>query len=312
LNKSQTIVQSLIILSLGMLFFIKQSESRDVIDGVIAIVNEDVITLSEFIERLPDQDTKITPQQEKKVLDQMIEQKLLEQEAEKLGITVSDYEVDSEIRSISTRFNLSDEQMEDVLKRENLTPRAFREQWRMQLLSQKVVSAKLRGQLAVTDDEVKEYFQKHYGGNETVEEVQIAHILISPDSVGGDAQARNKADEVAKLARSGNDFGTLSREYSNDTMSAVRDGELGYFKKGDLVESLEQTILATPEGGIGGPVRSPAGYHVIKVLDKKKGLSSLDDVRDEIKEKLYREKAEKEVAEWIDEVKSAAYIDLRI
>jgi len=312
LNKSQTIVQSLIILSLGMLFFIKQSESRDVIDGVIAIVNEDVITLSEFIERLPDQDTKITPQQEKKILDQMIEQKLLEQEAEKLGITVSDDEVDSAIRSISTRFNLSDEQMEDVLKRENLTPRAFREQWRMQLLSQKVVSAKLRGQLAVTDDEVKEYFQKHYGGNETVEEVQIAHILISPDSVGGDAPARNKADEVAKLARSGNDFGTLAREYSNDTMSAVRDGELGYFKKGDLVESLEQTVLTTPEGEIGGPVRSPAGYHVIKVLDKKKGLSSLDDVRDEIKEKLYREKAEKEVAEWIDEVKSAAYIDLRI
>ncbi|MDA2918619.1 peptidylprolyl isomerase [Desulfobacterota bacterium AH_259_B03_O07] len=312
MRKSKIILHTLYIFLLILPLFARYSIAREVIDGVIAIVNEDVITLSEFIERLPDQDTKLTPQQEKKILDQMIEQKLLEQEAEKLGITVSDDEVDSAIRSISTRFNLSDEEMEEVLKRENLSPQAFREQWRLQLLSQKVVGAKLKGQLAVTDDEVKEYYEKHYGGTETVEEAKIAHILISSDSVDGDAQARNRADEVAKLARSGSDFGSLAREYSDDPLSAVRGGELGYFKKGDLVENLEQTVLTTPEGEIGGPVKSPAGYHVIKVLEKKEGVSSLDDVRAEIKEKLYREKAEKEVTAWIDEVRSAAYIDLRI
>ena len=104
----------------------------------------------------------------------------------------------------------------------------------------------------------------------------------------------------------------MAKEYSNDTASADRGGDLGYFKKGDLVESLEQAVIPIPVGEIAGPVTSPAGYHIIKVTDKKTGTSSIDDVRNEIKEKLYREKAQKELTAWIDEVKNAAYIDVRI
>jgi parvulin-like peptidyl-prolyl isomerase len=294
------------------LTFVITSSARNVIDGVIAIVNDDVITLSEFEEKLPNQNVKITPQQEKIILDQMIEQKLLEQEAEKLGIRVSESEVDNAITSVIGKFNLSDDQMKEVLAKENLTPQQFREQWRLQILSQKVIGAKLQGQLAVTEDEIEEYYKANYGSDERIDEAKIAHILITPDAAGGEEQAKQRAEEVAELAKSGEDFGELAREYSNDTISSVKGGELGYFRKGDLVESLENVAYSTPVGEIGGPVESPAGYHIVKVLDKKTKEGDLDDYREEIKEKLYREKAQQELGAWIDEVKSSAYIDLRI
>ena len=300
------------IFTVSFVTFTNISSARDVIDGVIAVVNDDVITLSEFEERLPHQNVKITPQQEKTILDQMIEQKLLEQEADKRGIRVSESEVDNAIANVMGKFNLTNEQMKEVLAKEHLTAAQFREQWRLQLLSQKVIAAKLQGQLAVTDDEIEEYYKKNYGAGERVDEVKIAHILITPDAAGGEEQAKQRAEEVAKLARSGEDFGELAREYSNDTISSVKGGELGYFGRGDLVESLENAAYSTPVGDIAGPVESPAGYHVIKVLDKKTNEGTLDDYREEIKQKLYKEKAQEELSAWIDEIKSSAYIDLRI
>ena len=297
---------------ISLFLIIKSASAKEIIDGVLAVVNGDVITLSDFTKRLPSQNTNITPQEEKKILNQMIDQKLLEQEAEKLGISVTDSEIDAAIDSIKSRFNLSEEQMEQVMKKENLTPEGFREQWKLQLLSNKIMGSRIRGQIAVTDDEINKYYEENYGETESLEEAKIAHILISYDSATGEQKASEEAEQVAVLAKSGKDFGALAKEYSDDTFSAARGGELGYFSKGDLVQSLERAVEATPVGGIVGPIESPAGFHVIKVLDKKSAIKSLDEVREEIREKIYREKAEKELAAWIDEMKRAAYIDLRI
>lgn len=286
--------------------------ARDVIDGVIAVVNDDVITLSEFESKLPEQTGQITPQQEKTILDQMIEQLLLEQQAEKLGINVSESEVDMAINNVMGKLNLTDDQIKEVLAKEKLTPEQFREQWRLQILSQKVIGAQLQGQVAVTEDEIEEYYQANYGRDQRVDKVKLAHILITPQAAGGAEQAKQRAEEVADMAKSGEDFGKLAREYSGDTISAVKDGELGYFKRGELVESLESAAYSTPVGGIGGPVESPAGYHIVKVLEKETSEGDLDSYRDEIKEKLYKEKAQRELTEWIDDVRRSAYIDLRI
>jgi peptidyl-prolyl cis-trans isomerase SurA len=291
---------------------IKSASAKEIIDGVLAVVNGDVITLSDFTKRLPSENANMSPQEEKKILDQMIDQKLLEQEAERLGISVTDSEVDAAIDSIKSRYNLTEEQMQQVMKKENLTPEGFREQWKLQLLSNKIIGTRIRGQIAVTEDEINKYYEENYGETESLEEAKIAHILISFDTTAGEQKAREEAEQVASLAKSGKDFGALAKEYSDDTFSAARGGELGYFKKGDLVQSLEGAVESTPVGGIVGPIESPAGFHVIKVLDKKSAIKSLDEVRQEIKEKIYREKAEKELATWIDEMKRAAYIDLRI
>lgn len=315
------------------------AHARETIDRVVAIVNDDVITLSELREMaLSINPTSTAPIDENAVLQQLIEQKLFEQEAEKHGIKVSEAELDASIEQVKQKYNLNGEQMTEVLKKQNLTPESFREQWRLQTLGNKLLESQLKNKIVVTDDEVIKYYNENYGGSATTgdttsstvsaetpaEQVRIAHILISADS----PDAEKRAEEVAELAKSGKDFGELAKQYSDDNLSADKGGDLGYFKRGDLIEALEVTVDNTPVGEVSGPVESPAGYHIIKVLERTKpesaGKESKPDeksdkvpaideaTRKEITETLYRQKAEAQLKEWLDKIKEEAYIEVKL
>ncbi|HET7290472.1 MAG TPA: peptidylprolyl isomerase [Thermodesulfobacteriota bacterium] len=330
-----------VIASLGA--SIAAAGARETIDRVVAIVNEDIITLSELRElALSINPTSTEAIDENAVLQQMIEQKLLEQQADKMGIKVTEAELDASIKQVQQKFGLNDQQMQEVLKKQNLTPESFREQWRLQTLSNKLLESQLKNKIVITEEEIQDYYVKNYGGGgtateseETVsvdtqgggEEVKIAHILISANT----PDAEKKAEEVAEMAKSGKDFGELAKEYSEDKLSADKGGDLGYFKKGDLIETLEVAVDSTPVGGITGPVESPAGYHVIKVLertgaekaekddkdkDSKKDSGKVmaidEDTRKEITEILYKQKAEAQLKTWLDKIKQEAYIEVRL
>lgn len=307
------------------------AQSRQTVDRVVAIVNDDVITLSEVRELALSMNPTSTEQiDENTVLQQMIEQKLFEQEAERRGIKVSEAELDASIEQVKRKYNLNDQQMEEVLKKQNLTPESFREQWRLQTLSNKLLDSQLKNRIVITDAEIQKYYNENYGGGGTVtttspaesdEQVEIAHILIS--SRNPDAQ--QKAEEVAEMAKSGKDFSELAKEYSDDTLSADKGGNLGYFKRGDLIKPLEVAVENTSEGDVTGPVESPAGYHIIKVLERTKTESSEEEKSDsttelaidettkkEITDILYRQKAEAQLRDWLEEVKKNAYIEVKL
>lgn len=191
------------------------AESRENVDRVVAIVNDDIITLSEMNEMVTSINlTNNQNMDQNQVLQQMIEQKLFEQEAEKLGIKVSEAELDAGIAQVKQRFNLNDEQMAEVLQKQNLTMESFREQWRLQTLSNKLLDSQLKNKIVVTDQEIAEYYRQNYNGSGApagapstagapssgpAEEVRIAHILISANSP--DAAAR--AEKVARWRKRG-------------------------------------------------------------------------------------------------------------
>ncbi|MEM7009146.1 MAG: peptidylprolyl isomerase [Thermodesulfobacteriota bacterium] len=308
--------------------------AQEVIDRVVAIVNDDLITLSELKEASLTLDPASNEQMDDRtLLNQMVESKLFEQEAEKRGIKVSEEELDASIEGVRARYNLNEDQMEEVLKKQNLTPEAFREQWRVQLLGNKLLESQLRNKIVITDDEVREYYEQNYGEidyseafsstEDSQEEVEIAHILISPES----PDAVQKAQEVAQLAKSGDDFSTLAREYSDDSFTADKGGNLGTFKKGDLIETLEVAVERTSVGDVTGPVESPAGYHVLKVLkrtkadnnnkkdDKKSAQSELDipeSQEEEIRDIIHRQKAQEQLKTWLEEMRESAYVEIKL
>jgi parvulin-like peptidyl-prolyl isomerase len=306
----------LFLVSLWLFSFSKPSISGEVIDRVVAVVNDDVITLSELKEEVQIFDNKSPgdTQTQGQVLENMIEVKLLEQEAKKLGIHVTEKDVDAAIDGVKAKFNLTDEQLAEVLKKQNLTPQAFREQWRRQLLANKLIGAQLQGQIAVTEDEIKKYYEENRGKLESSSEIRIAHILIPVASPDDEEQAQKLAQEVAKLATSGKDFGELAKKYSKDASSAGNGGDLGYFKKGELAEVVEKAIEEAPVGEIVGPIRSSDGYHIIKVIDKKRSeTASLDKSKeDEIRETLYQQKVENAIKAWLEDVKKTAYIEKKL
>ena len=305
--------------------------AKEVIDRVVAIVNDDLITLSELKDTSLSLDpTSQEPLDDRTILNQMVESKLFEQEAKKRGLTVSDEELDASIAEVRSKYGLNEDQMEEVLKKQNLTPETFREQWRVQTLGNKLLDSQLRNKIVVTDEEVVEYYKQNYGEmdyssnfTETSEEevVEVAHILISPDT----PNAEDRAIEVAELAKSGNDFGTLAREYSDDSFTADKGGNLGTFKKGDLIEQLEIAVERTPEGKVSGPVQSPAGYHILKVI-KRTGPDSVqtkdepagdetfisDSQKEEIRQVITREKAQAQLKTWLEDMRSKAYVEIKL
>ena len=302
---------------------IQPTAAQETVDRVVAVVNDDVITLSELKDMaLSLNPTTTQPLNDRELLDKMIEQKLFEQEAEKRGITVSEAELDASIEGVKQRYNLNDEQMAEVLKRQGLTPEGFREQWRAQTLGNKLLESQLKNKIVVTDDEIRRYYERNYlgGGSngQALEEnkVRIAHVMISYKT----QDAEQVADQVADLAKSGEDFDNLAEKFSDDASSADNGGDLGYFQKGDLIDSLEYAVTATPVGSITGPVESPAGFHIIKVLERTEPdyetedsdaeLIAIDDAtKDEIRETLMREKAQTQLKTWLDGIRENAYIE---
>ena len=288
------------------------SYATEVIDRIVAIVNDDIITLSDFnkyIVSLPVQTVEINKDQ---ALNDLVEQMILTQEAAKLGITVTDAEIDRSIENVKGRLDMSDEQMNEMLTKQNLTTEQFRNQWRLQILSGKLVSTLVKGRIAVTDEEIKDLYKQYYGEIENADEVEIAHILISFDA-SEEQQALQKANKVAELAKSGSNFSKLVLEYSDDTFSKDKEGMLGYFKKGELVSELEDVVSVTEVGKTSGPVKTISGFHIIKVLDRKTlDESSVDQYREQLRQEIYKQKVTKELEKYIDGIRENAYIEIKL
>jgi peptidyl-prolyl cis-trans isomerase D len=161
----------------------------------------------------------------------------------------------------------------------------------------------------VTDAEVEAYYKEHGSEFEEPKRVRVAHVLVRVPPVGGsDAEnaAKAKVEDVIKRARGGEDFAKLAREISEDKASAAQGGELGLVGPGELVAPFEQAAFALKKGEISDPVRTPFGYHAIRVLDVREGgKSPLKDVAGKIKETLSAQKAERAAAARAEEVKTA-------
>lgn len=279
--------------------------ARVLLDKVVAVVNEDVITLRELEETEKkinkSTENQITPDQ---ALEQLIDRTLIEQQAEKMGVSVSEQEIDATIEVLRQRYNLQGDEMKEALEQQNMTEEEFREQWRYQLLTKKVLDSKLKGKVAVTRDEIREYYEENYGEITTTDEIRISQILVEDES---------EAQKVAELARSGEDFTQLVVQYSKDQTSASEGGDMGFFKKGDLIEPLANAVEGTETGQIAGPVQTPAGYHILKVTDRKSAGDGLaESTRVEIRETIYNQKVQEVLESWLTEVREEAYIEKKI
>ena len=303
--------RTLITAAAALLIMTSMTFAREQVDRVVLVVNEEVITLTEFLNEAKKNGINMEEAgMENKFLEQIIDKTIVEQEARQTGINVSDEELDFTLKEIKSRYKLNEKEMEKALKKQNMTEESFREQWRFQLLTQKLMEAKVQGNVAVTDQEIKEYYQQTYGDyDEDISEIRIAHILIlnsGPDSL-------QKATKIADEAKAGEDFPKLAKEYSQDSMSAQNGGDLGYFKKGDLVESLEFAVQDVQINEVVGPVESPGGYHIIKVLDKKDSKIGIpQSYSNEIRNTIYSQKAEAMLKEYLTSIKETAYIERKL
>ncbi len=303
------------------------------LDGVAAVVNHEIILLSEVDSRAnmalaaisSDLSAEQKSAREREIrlqaLDQLIEEKLLQQKVQEHHIAVTDEEVDGQIEWLRQRNRMSEEQFREALKVEGQTMDGLRAQLRGQLEQQKLLDTQLRdnpelrARLLVTEHDIDSAYQARYASEKAKEQIKARHILIrlAADATAEQQQAAlAKAREVLALLGKGEPFEKLAADYSDDTSSTV-GGELGWFRRGDMMPDFEDPAFALTKGATSQPVRTSLGYHIIQVTDRKQeGPPDLDKVRDQIRNQLAREKFQEALDTWIKMLREQSYLDIKL
>lgn len=295
-------------------------QTTQLLDGVAAIVNDDMITISEVRETMGVEAEQLRQQYHDdalrerladlyhRALEQLIEARLQIARAHALNLQVDDDDVTRHIQMLQKRNEISDDQLNQMLKSRGLTMEAYRTQVQEGLLIAKVVNAEVRSRLVIQDTELRAVYQKQRERYRVPGELTVSHILFLIDSPGGETQARQKAAMVLRQLRNGADFAAMARKYSEGP-SAERGGLLGTFRAGELLPEFEQAALTLKAGEISDVIQTRAGLHIIRVEAKQEGgYRSFDDVQEAIKTELLQSKTEQKYREWLATLRQSAYV----
>ena len=229
-----------------------------------------------------------------RVLKGMIDVEAVCEEAKKDGLTPSEEEIDKAFDELNKNL-YANENYKKILEDLKISDTCIKSQVEKTLTIQKYTE-NFDKNLKISDEEMKKYYEEHKA-DYYKDEVKASHILISTVDDNGKElseakkkEAKKKAEEVLKKAKSGEEFSELAKEYSDDPGSAAKGGDLGYFTKGQMVQPFEEAAFSLKSGEISGLVESEYGYHIIKVYDKIDKQLTFDEVKDEIKKTLTEDK----------------------
>ncbi|HEY5718938.1 MAG TPA: peptidylprolyl isomerase [Gammaproteobacteria bacterium] len=254
--------------------------AADTIDTIAAVVNDGVITSSELNRRLrlvrdQLQQQKSTPPPapvlERQVLERMIVEELQMQSAAQSGISVDDIELNNSLRDIARRNNMNLLQFREVLERDGYDYNRFREDIRKEMLMTRLRERQVNSKISVSDQEVEHFLQREASFGERNVEYRLGHILVSvpegasPEQIG---RAREKVERLLRQLREGADFSALAIAES-DGQQALQGGDLGWRDSGQIPRLFGDSARALALGAVSEPIRSPSGYHLVKLLDKR-------------------------------------------
>ncbi len=265
---------------LGLWLLSSAAGATELLNAIVAVVNEDVIVRTELEQgvkivqaQLQDQGKPVPPrrQLEHQVLEQLIRKRLQLQQAKKLGIEISEAELTKALSNIAARNGLTLEQLQQVLENSGMRYEDFREDTRTQMLIARLQAQAVIQNIQVTEPEIDRFLRRE--GDKLIEReaVRLGHILIAVSETASEAtieKARKKAQRLVKKLRSGADFAEIAQRES-DGQRAAEGGDLGWFEMAAVPSLVEELVYELDKGEISDPLRSPSGFHIIKLIDLK-------------------------------------------
>ena len=302
-----------------------------VIDRVVGVVNDDIILQSELDERYEPALADLTRQMEsspahtrdaqaivlkRRVLDALVDERLLVQQAQQLKLGVTSEEIDRAIEEIRRQNNVDLDELMKALKQQGMTMAQYRQDLRRQILRLKVINAAVRSRVAVSDEEVRVYYEQNVRKMGVQRSVRASHVfLLIPDGATPAEVERKRrlAADLVERARGGEDFGKLARQYSEDPATKEEGGDLGYFTRGSLPPAVEEIVFNMEVGEVRGPIRAARGFHVIKLQDRKdEGVKPLAKIKEQLRQQLYQQEMEKATKAWLADIRRKAHVELRL
>lgn len=290
----------------------------EVVDRIVAIVNEDIITLSDIKKvdlnirialstkyQGPELEEKIESAR-KELLEDLIEKKLLLAKAKEDGIDVEN-EKKMVIENILKENNLSSEKdLEEIMKNEGINYSAWKEELKNNLLQQKVIRKYVDSNISVDNAEMLEYYRKHPDEFTEPEEVKIKGIFFE-DKEGVEERMKKIEEELKNKS-----FEDVASIYSEGP-EKERNGDLGTFKKGEMDKNLENHVFSMKVGELTPWIKTSKGYYILKLEERKEAkLKSFDEARDEILDKIIESKREPLLKKFFEDLKARSYIKILI
>jgi len=254
----------------------------------VASVNGEIIKKDDFIKATISQNGQ-------SILDGLIENALIRQEAKKEGISVTDQEVQDRINSFKTAFG-SQDKFNSFLSTYGLTEETLKEQLLPQMLAEKLITK----DKIITDKELMDFFVKNKSSFDVKEMVMVRHILV---------KTQEEAQEILNELKKGGDFAKLAKERSIDTATKDQDGEIGWIGRGIVDPALENVIFSLKKGEMTPIVKTAFGYEIAEVQDKKQARSiTFNEVKDQVKERYIADIVQKTYSTWIQGLRVSSNI----
>lgn len=297
----------------------------EVLDRIVAFVNNDIISLQDLeresrgvVERIRNanqgSDTRVQVFQAKhEVLEQMIDKLLVKEEVERLGIKITEDEVDRAVERIKQDNSLNKEQLIARLEREGSSLEELREQVREEIQRARLLDREVRARVVITDEQLRQYYDANkdeFMGKNRLR-LKIILLPVSHEDTSEKVKAtRALADRLAQEIHNGKSFEELARIHSQGP-NAAGGGDLGYLKWEDLAPYLKKAIAGLKAGDVSDVIESPYGFQLVKVVEKETtGVKSFEDVKEQIRAQLYREQLNKRYQSWVAGLREKAYVKI--
>ncbi len=302
-------------------------ENIQVVEEIIAKVNGDIITRTELDRsraqlraevqqartRVPDPDAALR-EREKDILRDKIDQLLLIQKGKEVGINV-DPEVSKQLNDIKLTYQITDDEKLAALVKEQtgMSFEDYKNEMKNSMLTQRVIRQEVGSRVNVPRQEVIDYYEKHKQQFVREDMVFLQEILVSTQGKdeAGVAAAEKKANDLVARARKGERFSDLARDNS-DADSAKSFGDIGGFKRGMLRKELEDTLFAQERNYVTDPMRMDNGFLILKIVERHKpGQAPLEEVENEINERLFMPRFQPRIREYLTQLRQDAFLEIK-
>jgi peptidyl-prolyl cis-trans isomerase SurA len=296
---------------------------QDIVEAIVAVVNDDIITLSEYKQehasrvrmlRAQLEGEELSQQEEflkENLLESLITDKLLLQEARKLGLDVTE-QVRMTLENIKRENNLaSDEQLQRALAQQGITYEGFVKQMEQNMLKQNIIFSEVGRKIVIDDSEIVSYYKVHQ--DEFIEPIEytLKMIYIAQDGKSPE-DIDSKKMQVNQKLEAGEDFGQVAAEFSEGPEKDSQ-GDLGSFKQGELQKDLELSVEGLKEGDITPWLNMQGAWYRLKLVEKKdRRLKEFQEVRKEIEGILFEERQQEELEKYMLDIRNKSYIKILI
>jgi peptidyl-prolyl cis-trans isomerase SurA len=306
--------------------FRANAKSAETVDRIVAVVNDDVITLTElntlikpYIEKirtlgyLPEKEKQMIFKVRDSMLHRLIDEKIEDQEIKREKVEISEHQIDQTIERIKEANYYTDEDLRAGLAKDGLTMDEYRKRIREQMLRTRLVDFNVRSKIVITKEDIKAYYEKNldkYGGNQ---KYHLRNIIMTVPTFADSnkrLEIKAKMDEIFEKLKAGQSFESLAKKYS-ESPGASDGGDLGLFEFDSLSPTLQKAIKEIKPGGFTPVLDTDQGYQIF-FLEKivKTSGKPLESVSSEIERILYDQSVDKKFRAWIEGLRKQAVIKI--